>query len=156
MTAPAITDAIDAVVARVEAITPTIDVAAAFRRIRETAPPTTKTRRLFDVEFKGHPRDLSNEGQGTQTTGLADRVARLELWISYPVARSERALETTLAVDSELLMRALGRSATWSATPVRRCTITTADDRSAAVGEQGEPGVIFLVATVNVQYRDVE
>lgn len=156
MTAPAITEAIDAVVAAVEAIEPTIEPASRFRRFNEKAPFTTKMRRLFDVDFMGHPRDLSNEGQGVQTVGLSDRVARFELWLGYPVANAERALETTMAVDSELVMRALGRSAVWTGTPVRRCTITTTVNRDEQLGDQGEPGVLYLVATVNVQYRDTE
>lgn len=150
MTAPAITDAITAVVSRVEAITPTIEPAARFRRVSETVPSTTRTRRGFDVEFQGHPRDLSNEGQGTQTQGLADRIARIDLVVEYPIARSEAALETTLAVDSELLLRALGRSAVWTSTPVRRCQVRTTVDRTAIE----ESGVLLLVVSVDVQYRD--
>lgn len=156
MTAPAITAAIDAVVSRVEAIAPTIDPSSPFRRYSEKAPFTTKIRRLFDVGFLGHARDLSNEGQGVQTAGLSDRTARFLLEIGYPVGNAERALETTLAVDSELILRALGRSAVWTGTPVRRCTITTDVDRSEARGEPAAPGVIRLVATVNVTYRDTE
>ena len=156
MAAPAITDAIAAVVARVEAIAPTVEPAARFRRFGEAAPPSTRTKRGFDVEFMGHTRDISNEGQGIQTHGQADRVARLDLVVEYPAGRQEKALETTLAVDSELLLRALGRSAVWTSTPVRRCTARTTVDRQGAEGEDGLPGVILLVVTVDVQYRDIE
>lgn len=152
MTAPAIAEAIDAIVERVEAIDPTISPESPFWRRSEKTPATTKTRRGFDVDFQGHPRDLSNEGLGVQTHGLADRIARLDLVVEYPIARAERALETTLAVDSELLLRALGRSAVWTSTPVRRCQARTTVDRSGI--EEG--GVLLLVVTVDVQYRDSE
>lgn len=156
MAAPAITAAIAAVVARVEAIVPTVEAASRFRRFGEVTPPTTRTRRGFNVEFQGHPRDLSNEGAGVQTQGQADRVARIDLLIEYPVGRKERELEGTLAIDSELLLRALGRSAVWTTTPVRRCTPRTSIDRTAEEGDDGTPGVILLVVTVDVQYRDLE
>ncbi len=156
MADPAITEAIAAVVARAEAIVPTIEPAARFRRFGETTPPTTRTKRGFDVEFQGHTRDLSNEGQGVQTHGQADRLARLDLVVEYPLGRQERALETTLAVDSELLLRALGRSAVWTGTPVRRCVARSSVDREAEQGGDGTPGVILLVVTVDVQYRDIE
>ena len=79
MTAPAIAEAIDAIVERVEAIDPTISPESPFWRRSEKTPATTKTRRGFDVDFQGHPRDLSNGGPGVQTHGLADRSARLDL-----------------------------------------------------------------------------
>lgn len=156
MATPAITSAIDTVVAKVEAIVPTIDPAARFARYSEKAPFTTKVRRLFDVDFLGHTRDLSNEGQGVQTAGLSDRTARIDLVVGYPIGNDERALETRMAVDSELILRALGRSASWGTTPVRRCTVTTAVDRSEAEGTGEQPGTMRLVATVNVTYRDTE
>lgn len=159
MAEPAIIKAIEAIVAKVEAIEPTIEPTARFVRRGERAPPTTKNRRTFDVGFIGHLRDLSNEGLGVQTHGLADRIAQLAVAITYPVARDEAALETRLAVDSELVLRALHRSAVWTGTPVRRCAARTATDRSkqdaAAAGSQGA-ATIDLVVTVDVQYRDSE
>jgi hypothetical protein len=158
MTAPAISAALDALVATVEAIAPTIDAATPFRRRAETSPGTTRGgKRWVNLEFDGHPRDLSNEGAGVQSPGLADRSASVRLLIDYPLARNERALETTMAVDSELLLRALGRSASWTGTPVRRVVARTTVDRSAAVpfDRQGT-GKLVLVVTADVQYRDVE
>jgi hypothetical protein len=161
VSAPAITSAIDAVVARIEAITPTIDAEQTFRRLGEVAPASTRAgKRLFDFDF-GALRDLSNEGQGVQNPGLADRLATVEFVIDYPIARAERALETTIAIDAELVLRALGRSANWTGTTVRRVVASTVVDRndSAEVPIEGggtQPGVLHLVVTAAITYRDAE
>lgn len=157
MTAPAISGVIDALIEKVEAITPTIDEGRRFRRSDERAPPTTRNgKRLFDVEFEGHPRDLSNEAAGRQTVGQAERIARLSVDVGYPVGRSEKDLETTIAVDSELLLRALGRSANWAGTSIQRAVARTTVDRSEIEAVEDAPGLIHLRVAVDVQYVDVE
>jgi hypothetical protein len=158
MTAPAISDALDALVAKVEAIVPTLDPATRFRRRAETSPGTTRGgKRWVNLEFDGHPRDLSNEGAGVQSPGIADRSASVRLLIDYPLVRNEKTLETAMAVDSELLLRALGRSASWAGTPIRRVVARTTVDRSAAVPFDGQgTGKLVLAVTADVQYRDVE
>lgn len=158
MAAPAIQAALEAVLARVEAITPTIDPAVRFRRKGETAPASARApRRLIDLQAEGHPRDLSNEGAGTQAPGLADRIASVRLVIEYPAARAERALETTMMVDSELVLRALGRSASWAGTPVQRVVATTSVERDGVLPVAGQGTQVFrLVVAAEIQYRDVE
>lgn len=159
MAAPAISAAIAAVLAKVEAITPTIDPAQAFRRSSETAPPSTRAgKRRFDFDM-GALRDLSNEGAGTQAPGIADRLATVAITIAYPLARAEKALETTLAVDAELVLRALGRSASWAGTVVRRAQARAAIDRTDAevLGDAGpKPGHLYLIVTCDILYRDSE
>lgn len=153
---PKVLEALDAIVAKVEAIVPTIDPAARFRRSSEKTPPTTKAgKRLFDVDFQGHPRDLSNEGQGVQNPGIADRIATFTISIDYPLARNEKALEATTAVDSELVLRALGRSANWNGTPVQIVRATSAMRTDQAEDGMGA-GFRVLVVTADVQYRDRE
>lgn len=153
---PQVEEALDALIAKLEAIVPTVDPACRFRRREESAPPTTKApKRLFDVDFEGHIRDLSNEGNGAQNPGVADRVARFTVEIDYPLARAEKALELTTAVDSELVLRALTRSANWNGTPVQivRATSTMRTDQA----EDGMgAGFRVLVVTADVQYRDIE
>lgn len=159
MAAPAISAAIEAVLAKVEAITPTIDQGQKFRRTDETAPFTTRGgKRLFDFDF-GALDDLSNLGRGVQNPGLADRTASVALQIAYPLARAEKALETTLAVDAELVLRALGRSANWAGTVVRRVVARAAVDRSDAQIETEAgpmPGSLYLVVSADITYRDSE
>ena len=157
MTAPAISGVIDAIIDRAEAVVPTIDPAQKFRRSDERAPFTTRGgKRIFDVNFEGHPRDLSNEGAGRQTVGQADRLARLTLDIEYPIGNAEKALETTIAVDSELLLRALARSANWAGTSITRATARSAVDRSESEAVDAAPGVLHLMVTIDVQYVDLE
>ncbi len=155
MTVPAVSAALDAVVAKVEAIAPTIDPAQPFRRRSEITPPSTAVgKRTFDVEFQGHSRDQSNEGPaGVQNVGIADRVASFDLVVDYARANAERALETTMAVDSELVLRALNR-ASWAGTPVHRVVARSRVERPEA-GE-GQPGVFSLVVSADVHYRDTE
>lgn len=159
MAAPAISSAIAAVIAKLEAIIPTIDPGQPFRRLGEVAPVTTRGgKRLFDIDF-GALRDLSNEGAGVQNQGVADRVGTVSVTIAYPLARSEKALETTLAVDAELVLRALGRSATWAGTVVRRVQARAAVDRSEAevLTDTGpQPGSLYLVVACEITYRDTE
>lgn len=159
MAVPAISSAIDAVVAKVEAIVPTIDPGRPFRRTGETAPATTGAgRRLFDVDF-GALRDQSNEGAGVQNVGVADRAATIALAIVYPLGRAEKTLETVLAVDAELVLRALGRSANWAGTVVRRVQARAAVDRSEVeilTDAGAQPGYLYLVVTCEVFYRDSE
>jgi len=151
VTAPAISGVIDAIIDRAEAVVPTIDPAQKFRRSDERAPFTTRGgKRIFDVNFEGHPRDLSNEGAGRQTVGQADRLARLTL------DNAEKALETTIAVDSELLLRALARSANWAGTSITRATARSAVDRSESEAVDAAPGVLHLMVTIDVQYVDLE
>jgi hypothetical protein len=158
---PAISSAIDAVVAKLEAITPTIDAAQEFRRRGEKAPPTTRAgKRSFDFGFVGM-RDLSNEGApgGVQNPGKADRTASIAITIDYPLARAEKALETTMAVDSELVLRALGRSANWAGTVVQRVVAKTTVNRASSellIEDQVQPGFLRLVVTAEIQYRDSE
>jgi hypothetical protein len=158
MPAPAVQAAIEAVLAKVEAIVPTIDPSATFRRRGETAPGTTKAgKRWFDLQAAGHPRDLSNEGAGVQAPGLADRIASVTLLVDYPVGRSEKALEMTMMVDSELLLRALGRSANWAGTPVRRVVARTTIERDILEPTTGQGlNLIRLTVTAEIQYRDTE
>ena len=157
MADPAITSVIDAIVERVEAIDPTIDPAAQFKRSSETSPPTTKNRRTFDLDFLGQPADLSAIGQGVQTVGLADVLASFRISVAYPIGRSEKALETTLASDSEHIRRALSRSATWAGTPVRtlRAFRSTVDWSEQEPIEQ-QPGLVRLVVEVTFLYRETE
>jgi hypothetical protein len=157
MAAPAITAVLASLVAKVEAISPVVDPTQKFRRVSERAPATTQTKRLFDVEFRGHPRDPSNEGRGVQTVGLSDRVAALDLVITYGIGNNEKALETTIAVDSELVLRALGRSANWAGTAIQRAQARSSVDRTLSSPETGEgTGLLQLVVSVDVQYRDQE
>lgn len=158
MAEPAVQAAVEAVIAKVEAIVPTIDPASSFRRRSEKAPPSTRAgKRWFDLQASGIPRDLSNEGSGPQRPGVADRVARLELLIDYPVARAERTLEMTMLVDSELLLRAVGRSANWAGTPVHRVVASTSVQRDQVEPITGQgSGVLRLALTCEITYRDVE
>jgi hypothetical protein len=154
--APAVQSAIEAVLAKVEAIGPTIDSGQQFRRVDEKAPLTTRGgKRLFEFDF-GAMRDLSNEGAGVQNAGLADRVASVVIAIGYPLARAEKTLETTLAVDSELVLRALGRSANWAGTVVRRVVARTAIDRTDAEATEVSPGIVYLLVSADIFYRDTE
>lgn len=156
MAAPAITAAVNAVVAKVEAITPTIDTAQLFRRGSEKAPTTTRAgKRLFDVEAAGL-RDESNDGRGVQVPGVADRIATVVFVVTYPVARSERALETTLLEDMELLLRAVTRSASWAGTPVRRVAARAAVNRTFAEPVEQQPGELQILLTAEIHYRDTE
>lgn len=158
MAAPAVQAALEAVVARIEAITPTIDATTAFaRKTIERVPSSTRARkRLFDVDFEG-VRDLSNEGSGVQAPALADRVATFTVRIDYAAARAERALELTMAVDAELVLRALGRSAGWAGTPVRRVVARASVERDQVEPAPGMgTGVLKLAVTADVTYRDAE
>lgn len=157
MADPAIQSVIEAVISAVEGISPTIDPGTRFRRKGETAPASTRApKRLINVEFQGHPEDSSNEGRGTQAPGLADRIVRLDLRVEYPVARSERALELAMAVDSELVLRALARSSAWVGTPVRRVVATTTVEREIELVQGQGTSVLTLVVAATVQYRDTE
>lgn len=152
MAAPAIKAAIDAVLAKVEAITPTIEPGRPFRRKSETAPPTTRAaKRLFDFDFRG----LDNVPGATQNPDLTDRQASIALRIDYPVGNSEKALETTLAVDSELVLRALGKSANWSGTPIRRVAARAEVERVPPPDGQGA-ATFSIVVNADVFYRDSE
>jgi hypothetical protein len=156
MAAPAVQAALEALLAKVEAIVPTIDPSDRFRRRGERAPASTRAgKRLIDLEAQGHPRDLSNEGAGVQAPGLADRIAAVDLVVEYPLGRAEKQLETTVMVDSELLLRAVGRSANWAGTPVRRVQARSRVDRPDAAAGEG-PGVLKLVVSVEITYRDTE
>jgi hypothetical protein len=158
MAAPAVQAALETVLASIEAITPTIDADQLFtrKRVERTAATTRAPKRRFDVDF-GSMRDLSNEGEGVQSPGLADRSATFTIRIDYAAARSERALETTMAVDAELVLRALGRSANWAGTPVRRVVAQTAVERSEVVPVPGAgTATLALVVTAEITYRDAE
>ncbi len=161
MADPAIQAAIEAVIAAVEAVIPTIDPSTRFRRKNETAPASTRAgKRLFDFATGGL-RDDSNEGRAgsVQNVGKADRTASVTLRIEYPLGRSEKALEMTLAVDAELLLRAIGRSAVWTGTPVRRVSARATVDRTETVilTEAGStPGQLVLAVAADIQYRDTE
>src|SRR6266496_3536072 len=149
---PAIQAAIEAVLATVEAIVPTIEPATTFRRKSEKVNATTRApKRLFDLQARGHPRDLSNEGSGVQNPGVADRIAAVDLVVEYSAARVERALEMTMMVDSELVLRALGRSANWAGTPVRRVRATTSIERDLQLPIPGQgTAVLKLVVTAEI------
>jgi hypothetical protein len=158
MAAPAVKAALEAVIAKIEAIAPIVDAGTPFRRQDERAPSSTRQRRrLFDLQAGGHPRDLSNEGAGVQNPGLADRIAAVTFLIEYALGRNERELEMLLMQDSELVLRAIGRSANWAGTPVRRVVAKTSIDRSSAEPMPGEgAGFLTLVVEAEITYRDTE
>jgi hypothetical protein len=156
---PAIQAALEAVLAAVAATDPTIDTVQRFTRKNDTAPAATRAgKRLFDFRFNALS-DESNAGRGVQTVGKADRIATIAIRIDYPVGRAQKALETVLALDAEQLLRMLHRSSTWVNTPVRRVVAGASMDRSreSVITEDGEtPGVLVLVITAAIQYRDSE
>ena len=157
MAAPAITQVLDAIVKKVEAIDPSIDPGSRFKRSSETVPPTTRNRRTFNLDFMGQPQDLSAAGSGTQTVGQADVVAEFQLRIAYPIARNERNLETLLAADSELVRRALSRSANWTGTTVRTMrSFRSSVDWSERTTPAGQPGTVRLVVKATFLYRELE
>jgi hypothetical protein len=158
MAAPAITSVLDAIVARLEAITPTEDPGRAFRRSGETAPATTKAARFFDIDFAGQPSDESAAGRGVQTPGFADVLAAFRITVEYPLGRQAKRLDTVLASDSEHIRRALSRSANWTGTSVRtmRSFRSTVDQAVTQTDEGLEPGNKLLVVEVTFLYRETE
>lgn len=145
--ASALQPAIDAILAKVSAVTPTTDPTVLFvRKSRERLPAGTRApRRLYDVDFQGHGQD--------RPAGLMSRTATIRIAIEYPVGNVERALETVLAEDSEALVRAITAQSIWAHTPVIRATATTTVDREAEKTGQGT-GILKLLVSVEFVYRD--
>lgn len=159
MAAPAIEQVVDALVARISAIAPSLRPTTKFRRSQETAEaqqePSRSSFRQFDVDVQ-RGADDSNEGRGVQNVGLADRTATFLVSVSYPsVGRAERGLEKVIASDAELLLRAVGRAANWvlaPTAPVHRAICRWTVNRSYLEAD----GALVLEVTIDVQYRDTE
>jgi hypothetical protein len=152
MAAPVIEQVVAALVARLEAVVPSLQPRARFKRSDETLTsteaPARGSMRRFNVDAVSG-QDDSQEGNGVQNPGVADRRARFTIRVSYPLAQQEQGLELVLPSDGEWAMRALARSANWAGTPVQRTTCRWSVDR-------GNPEKLFLVLALEVQYRDQE
>lgn len=157
MAAPAITQVLDAIVAKVEAIVPSIDPDVTFRRSSETVPATTKARRWFDLAFSGQPSDESALGRGVQSPGLADVVSAWNIRVEYPLSRNRKDLDTRLAADSELIRRALSRSANWARTPIKAIrSFRSVVAWPAQETPETNPELVYLVVDVSFLYRENE
>lgn len=148
MASPAVQAAIEAVLAKLEAIVPTIDPGSTFRRQSENSPSSTKAgKRLFDVDFEGIGRE--------QPFGRDTRVATVQIKIDYPVGRAERALEAVLAQDSEDIVRSLMALGAWSKSPVIKVQASTSVDRAASEPQSGQGrGVFRLIVAIEITYHD--
>jgi hypothetical protein len=152
MAAPAIEQVIAALVSRLEAVVPSLHAAKRFRRSDESLSidelPGKAGMRWFNLDVASG-QDDSQEADGVQNVGLADRRARFQIRVLYPLGRQESSLELVLASDAEWGMRALARSASWAGTPIQRATCRWSIDRT-------KPERVLLVLALEVQYRDAE
>ena len=150
--APAIEKVIAALVARLEAAVPSLQPKTRFKRSEESLSldelPARAGMRWFNLDVQGG-QDDSQEGNGVQNAGVADRRARFRIRLLYPLARQERTLEDIAASDAEWAMRALARSASWAGTPIQRATCRWSVDRSRS-------DRLFVDLALEVQYRDQE
>lgn len=152
--APAIEQVIQALVDRMEALVPSVRSTETFRRSTEVvtveATPGRAAFRAFNLDVLDG-QDDSQEGRGgVVSVGVGDHTARVQISCAYAKGRNERALETLVPSDGDIMLRGLARSAVWTGTPVRRSEATWRVDRDRAADRW------LLIVTLTVQYRDVE
>lgn len=139
---PTILAVIESVAARLESVRPFVHPEIPFQRAAPTEDEES-TERRFRVAFSSLGEVQSG---GVILEGMADRVARLDLRVSYPITAGED-VDLQLAADAELIQRAFRQG--WQASPIRRTQVTStreaAPERLATVRH-----------TVEILYRDVQ
>lgn len=152
--APAIEQVINALVARLENLVPSLRPTDRFRRSTEVisveTTPIRAALRAFNLDVLDG-QDDSQEGRGGQLdVASSDHTARVRITCAYGKGKNERDLEVLVPSDGDIILRGLARAANWMGTPVLRSTGRWAIDRQAAADRW------LLVATFTVQYRDQE
>jgi hypothetical protein len=146
---PALQAAIDTLLAKLEAITPTTDPETPFKRagIEGQKASTRQARRIYDPDFEGHASE--------RPLGRWSRVARISVRIEYPLGRNERELEAVLAQDSEDIVRALTEDGAWPNQKIVRVVPSTTVNREEVEPVPGEgAGTLALVVAAEITYPD--